>query len=339
MSGQQTDSSIDDDRLQVVAAVIRRGDGHILLSRRPAHVDQGNLWEFPGGKRHAGEARVDALARELDEELGITIRRAIPLIRVPHDYATRRVLLDVFVVDRWQGTPHGREGQEIRWVAPSALDAHAFPAANLPIVNAARLPRACVVTPAPDAGPPAFIEALDACLARGARLVQLRAPALSPAAYRALAVSALACCRARGARLLLNAEPALALELGADGAHLDARRLAATATRPVPRTVLLSAACHDADELAQAQRIGVDFVLISPVLATASHPAARPLGWSAVAALLAPSALPAYALGGVGPAQFDEALRAGCIGIAGIGAFWNGDAALDDEALSESLGL
>jgi len=337
MTGPQAAPPGDDGRLQVVAAVIRRADGELLLSRRPAHVDQGDLWEFPGGKRQAGETRGRALARELDEELGIVVERAIPLLRVPHDYPTRRVLLDVFVVDRWHGSPRGREGQEIRWVAPSALHAYPFPAANLPIVNAARLPRACVVTAAPGEDTAAFLAALDACLVRGARLLQLRAPGLAPAAYRLLAVAALERCRAHGAELLLNADPALALELGAAGAHLTARRLMAATTRPVPRDLWLSASCHDATELAQARRIGVDFVLLSPVLATATHPGTVGLGWPALAALLASSALPAYALGGVGPAQFGAALEAGCVGIAGIGALWGGNAALDDEALISGL--
>jgi len=327
------------DRLHVVAAVIRRDDGRLLLGRRPAHVEQGDLWEFPGGKRQPGESRLQALARELHEELGIEIERAVPLLRIPHDYPARRVLLDVFVVDRWRGEAHGREGQDVRWVAPMALDAHAFPAANRPIVTAARLPRLCVVTPEPASSETeSFIAALDACLGRGASLIQLRAPALSSTAYRSLAVAALARCRAHRARLLLNAEPALAVELEADGAHLNARRLAATATRPVPRSMLLSASCHDADELAHARRIGVDFAFVSPVLATASHPQALPLRWPAVEALVAPSAMPVYALGGLGPAQLAAALDAGCMGIAGIGAFWRGDSRLDDDALTAGLG-
>lgn len=326
------------DRLHVVAAVIRRDDGHLLLSRRPPHVDQGDLWEFPGGKRQDGETRVRALSRELHEELGLEIQRALPLLRVPHDYPHRRVLLDVFVVDRWRGEAHGREGQEIRWVPPTALHALAFPAANLPIVAAAVLPRVCVVTPAPGEDEGAFLAALDACLARGATLMQLRAPALAPARYEALARKALACCRVRGARLLLNADPTLVPEVGADGVHLNAHRLRSTPARPLPREYLVSASCHDGAELAQARRIGVDFVFVSPVLQTTSHPDAVPLGWSALAAMLAPTGLPAYALGGVGAAQLGDALLAGCVGVAGIGGFWSGERRLDDAALVAGLG-
>ena len=325
-----------DARLHVVAAVIRRRDGDILVSRRPAHVEQGDLWEFPGGKLQPGETRRQALARELHEELGIEIERATPLLRVPHDYAARRVLLDVFSVDAWRGEPHGREGQRVRWVTPATLGTLPFPAANLPIVTAARLPRLCVVTPAPDAG---FLVQLDACLARGASLVQLRAPSLSGAAYRELAVRALERCRARGARLLLNAAPALCGELGADGVHLNAQRLRATHERPVARDVLLSAACHDAAALAHARHVGVDFAFVSPVLQTPTHPAAAPLGWQALGALIAPSALPVYALGGLRPADLGRALAQGCVGIAGIGAFWRGVARLDDGALLAGAGL
>lgn len=324
-------------RLHVVAAVIRRTDGQVLVSRRPEHVDQGGLWEFPGGKLHAGEARREALARELFEELGIVVERALPLLCIPHDYPARRVLLDVFVVDAFRGEPHGREGQCVRWVAPSALAGLAFPAANLPIVTAACLPRALVITPEPTADRDAFLCALDDCLRRGARLVQLRAPGLDETDYAALAVAALAVCRARGARLMLNAAPALGLALGADGVHLNAGRLREYRARPVPPATLLSAACHDETELAQARRIGVDFALVSPVLPTTSHPHAVALGWQRLAALLAPSTLPVYALGGLAPAALAAALQAGCIGIAGIGALWQGGTALDDASLTAGI--
>lgn len=136
--------------LRVVAAVIRRDDGAILLSLRAAHADQGGLWEFPGGKLEAGERDIDGLARELREELGITIRRARPLISVLHAYPQREVALTVLDVDAWQGEPHGREGQAIRWVRPDELDTLDFPAANLPVTTAARLPRLLLQTAALD---------------------------------------------------------------------------------------------------------------------------------------------------------------------------------------------
>ncbi len=326
-------------RLHVVAAVIRRQDGTTLLSRRPAHVEQGDLWEFPGGKLHAGETQAQGLARELQEELGINIRRATPLLQVPHDYPTRRVLLDVFVVDAWDGEARGLEGQAIRWVAPASLPDYDFPAANLPIVTAARLPRICLITPSPGPDFADFLRILELCIVRGVRLVQLRAPSLDLTQYRALAAEALSRCRAAGVQLLLNTEPALCAALGADGLHLNARRLRACASRPVSRRCLLSASCHDAVELAHAQRIGVDFVFLSPVLATASHPGATTLGWSGLRALTAELPLPAYALGGMGIEDCPQAVAAGCIGIAGIDHLWRGTQALADEAVHAALSI
>jgi len=327
------------DALHVVAAVIRADDGRLLLSRRLAHVDQGNLWEFPGGKLQPGEGRVAGLARELAEELGIHVRRASPLMRVRHRYPARSVLLDVFVVDRWDGHPEGREGQQVRWVEPPELLELDFPAANLPLLTAARLPRVCLVTPAPGPDLEEFLLGVAASLERGVRLVQLRAPALDAAAYAALAERVLILCRRAGARLILNADPALSLALGADGTHLNSCRLRATGARPVPRAHLLSAACHDAAELQHARDVGVDFVFVSPVLATASHPAARPLGFEGLAALLDSAALPAYALGGVGRAELPGAVAAGCVGIAGIERIWSGEATFDEDSLAALLAL
>lgn len=323
--------------LHVVAAVIRGSDGRLLLSRRPAHVDQGGLWEFPGGKLQAGEPRHAGLARELREELGIDVGRAVPLMQVRHHYPARSVLLDVFVVDRWQGAPHGREGQVVRWFEARELLELDFPAANLPLVNAARMPRVCLVTPSPGSEPDAFLAGLRRCVERGVRLVQLRAPALGPDDYRGLAVRALSICREGGARLLLNAEPTLALELGADGAHLSAARLARCRVRPVPRDHLLSAACHDAGSLARARALGVDFAFVSPVLTTSTHPDATPLGFTRLAELAATEPLPLYALGGLGCEELPAVIAAGCVGVAGIARIWGGRGPFDDDTLAREL--
>ena len=121
-------------RVHVAAAVIRGTDGRILIARRADTQHQGGLWEFPGGKVEEGEAVERALARELEEELGIRVEAARPLIQVQHDYPDKQVLLDIWKVTRFLGEPFGKEGQECRWVPLAELHNYHFPDANGPIV-------------------------------------------------------------------------------------------------------------------------------------------------------------------------------------------------------------
>nr|GEY60322.1 arginine biosynthesis bifunctional protein ArgJ, chloroplastic [Tanacetum cinerariifolium] len=107
---------------------------------RRAVYRSGGLWEFPGGKVEAGESVDAALARELHEELGISVTSARPLIKISHDYPDKQVLLDVWEVSSFTGEPHGVEGQPLAWVSQRELAEYDFPAANRPIVAAARLP-------------------------------------------------------------------------------------------------------------------------------------------------------------------------------------------------------
>ncbi len=88
-----------------------------------------------------------ALGRELQEELGITVESARPLIKVQHDYPDKQVLLDVWEVSSFTGQPHGAEGQPLAWVTQRELADYEFPAANEPIVAAARLPDQYLITP------------------------------------------------------------------------------------------------------------------------------------------------------------------------------------------------
>jgi len=306
----------------VVAAVIQGDDGRVLLARRPAHLHQGGRWEFPGGKVEAGENLEAALARELAEELGIRPLAPQAWLSVPHRYPDKAVVLHFFRVTAFTGTPRGREGQTLAWRAAHELDPAAFPAANRPVVNRLRLPDRYLVTPEPGPDLGAFLARLEAALARGVRLVQLRAPRLSEAAYARLAEVCLPRVRAHGARLLLNAEPTLARALGADGVHLNGRRLATLGERPLPDPHLVGASVHDAAQLARAQALGADFACLSPVCPTASHPEARPLGWERFARLVRATPLPVYALGGLQEADLDQARRHGAQGIAAIRGLW-----------------
>jgi 8-oxo-dGTP diphosphatase len=310
--------------LHVAAAVIEDGAGRILLAKRPKHLHQGGLWEFPGGKVEPGESCRDALSRELQEELGIQLRKATPLIRIPYCYPDKKVLLDVWRVSAFNGEPHGAEGQAIRWVGRDELPAYAFPAANAPIITAARLPERYLITPEPGeaAAWPLFLERLERAFANGIRLVQLRAHALAEADYRRLADKVVKLAHRYHARVLLNAPPERVAPLQADGVHLSSRRLLSLKQRPLGAECWVAASCHNQTELQKALSIGVDFIVASPVKATASHPGAVPLDWDGFHRLTEQATVPVYALGGMSEADLAEARQHGGQGIAAIRELW-----------------
>lgn len=123
--------------VHVAVGIVAGADGAVLITRRPDHVHQGGLWEFPGGKVEHGESVIAALGRELREELGIAVRAAKPLLQTGHAYPdNRRVLLDVWRVTDFEGEPHGREGQPLVWASPGEMEQYTFPAADAPIIAA-----------------------------------------------------------------------------------------------------------------------------------------------------------------------------------------------------------
>jgi 8-oxo-dGTP diphosphatase len=123
-------------RVQVAVGVIWDDRHRVLISKRHTGSHQGGLWEFPGGKLEAGEDVVAALRRELHEELGIVIGAVRPLLEICHDYADKRVQLDVWHVLNFRGVAQGREGQAMLWVPAAELPGYEFPAANGAIVDA-----------------------------------------------------------------------------------------------------------------------------------------------------------------------------------------------------------
>ncbi|MDT8404332.1 Nudix family hydrolase [Sulfuriflexus sp.] len=310
--------------VHVAAAVVVNQSEEVLIAKRPAEVHQGGLWEFPGGKLEAGETVEQALARELLEETGIHVERARPLIRVHYDYGDKSVLLDVWRVEAFRGEAHGREGQPVMWVRPEQFASYTFPAANRPILRAASLPDRYLITPEP-AEPDMFLQQLDRALARGIRLVQFRAKKLEASAWQALAAEVIERCHRAGARCLLNTSPAGFAACPADGMHLDSRHLHAHEVRPVPTSVLLSASCHNEADIRQAETLGADFIVLSPVQATASHPDAEPLGWERFHEMSDKAAMPVFALGGMRPEDLETAFAHGAQGIAAIRALWGID--------------
>ena len=309
-------------RVHVAAAVIRGTDGRILIARRADSQHQGGLWEFPGGKVEDGEAVEVALGRELQEELGIVVTSARPLIKVKHDYPDKQVLLDVWEVNGFTGEPHGAEGQPLAWVTARQLPDYDFPEANQPIVAAARLPAQYLITPE-GLEVPQMLRGIQKAIAGGIKLVQLRAPNMYDPKYRDVAVDAVGLCAGK-AQLMLKGPLEWLGDFPSAGWHLTSEQLRKYASkgRPFPKERWLAASCHNAEELALAEQMGVDFVTLSPVQATQTHPDAVPLGWEQAQQLIEGFSKPVYLLGGVGAAEQEKAWQHGAQGVAGIRAFW-----------------
>ena len=307
--------------VEVVAGVLQDARGRILLARRTEGRDLAGLWEFPGGKREAGETAEAALVRELHEELGIEVELGAALISVPQQYPHKRLRLDVRRIASWRGTPKGNEGQALVWVPQRKLASYAMPPADRPVVAALLQPDRYLVTPAPD-DDASWLAALQRALDAGIRRVQLRAsPAIEPARWRALVVAAVQRCRIAGADVLLNADLALAQEL-AIGVHLRAAQLRELQRRPLPDGLPVAASCHDAEDLLRAEALGCNFAVLGPLRPTPTHPDAVGLGWDAFATLRERVSLPLYAIGGTTDEDIVVARAHGGQGIAAIRALW-----------------
>lgn len=310
------------DLIHVVAAALIDEKGRVLLQQRHADTHQGGLWEFPGGKLEPDESVAEGLARELHEELGVDMLKHRPLIRVNHRYADRGIALDVHEVTGWRGQALGREGQPLAWVERTALRDYPMPAADEPVVTALQLPSRYLITPPQLGDRERFLGALEASLAAGIRLVQLRLFDLSELALVEIGREACALCHAHGARVLFNGSADAADSVGADGVHLSSRMLSRHKSRPVAADRLLAASCHSPQDLNRAAGLGADFALLSPVLPTRSHPDADPLGWSEFAAWVEQATVPVFALGGMHAGLTETAWAHGAQGIAGIRGLW-----------------
>lgn len=314
--------------VHVAVGVIRRSSAQgpeVLVARRPEHLHQGGLLEFPGGKVEPGEDVRQALRRELVEETGLDIdpNGLRPLISIRHDYGDKHVFLDVWETESFTGTPKGLEGQPVFWKPVSSLSDDEFPAANQAIIHAIRLPDFVLVT-----GPAATTPSSHALRRRltgwRGNLCVVRAPELSAADYGAQFERLAVDCQASGVAPLVHGDPSRCLACPqAAGLHMPWAVAEALDERPIETQYWLGVSCHDERELAHAHRIGADYAFLSPVAPTPSHPRRGDLGWDRFAELVRDAALPVYAMGGLSDNDWSNARCAGGQGVAGIGFWWN----------------
>ncbi len=304
--------------VEVAAAVILRPDGSFLLGRRPAAGIYAGYWEFPGGKVEKGESPRDALSRELQEELGISVETAYPWITREFVYPHAHVRLHFFRVLRWSGELRDLQHDALEWQHADKVTVSPLLPANAPVLATLALPDFYAISHASEIGAENQLKALTKALETGLRLVQLRETRIKASERTAFVSAAVRLCHSFSARVLVNSD--LELAATADGVHLTAAQLMTLSARPdLP---LVAASCHDARELAQACRLGVDFVVLGPVKETGSHPGQIGMGWENFAQLVEDYPLPVFALGGLVSADKESAQAAGAHGIAAIRAAW-----------------
>jgi 8-oxo-dGTP diphosphatase len=120
----------------VVACALVDADNRVLVTQRPEGKALAGLWEFPGGKLEPGERPEAALIRELEEELGVTVKEPClaPLTFASYAYETFHLLMPLYICRRWEGVVQPREAQALKWVRPGKLRELAMPPADEPLI-------------------------------------------------------------------------------------------------------------------------------------------------------------------------------------------------------------
>jgi 8-oxo-dGTP diphosphatase len=316
-----TQEAVAKPHIHVACGALRDATGRVLLVERPPGKIAALKWEFPGGKIEPGETPRAALDRELEEEISVRVTQARPLTLFTHEYAERKVTLHTFLVTAWEGEVVGRESQRLAWEYPHARHGLDVLPTVHPILWALQLPQDYVFT-RPDATEASIQRDLGR-LGRGA-LLRLRLPGLDRASYADLARRVIAAARPHGLSVVLDRGEAMARQLGAAGVHFPQATLFTLRPDDLAPVynVLRLASCHDVAALEHACRLGLDAAVIGPVRSTASHPGQAPIGWDGFEALVAATPLPAYAIGGLSPADKPEAFAHYAQGVAGISAYW-----------------
>ena len=312
-----------DATVHVAVAVIVNDKGQVLVAKRPDHVHQGGLWEFPGGKVEKDETVIQALLREIKEELNISILHYEPLIKIKHDYSDKSVVLDTWLIKDYDGVASGAEGQSIKWMSVVALPVDEFPLANKPIITALKIPDLYMISGRFESIEN-FKNKLSCALSKDKKIVQLRCKDIKDSKeYLKIAATAKIICDEFDAKLLLNTS-VNDFELStADGLHLDSRRLFQYKQRPINGDVLLSVSCHNQEEIKQAKLLAADIILLSPVKETLSHPGVKGIGWDVFSQLVDTISCPVFALGGMSKEDVSISKQHGGRGIAAISTLWN----------------
>jgi 8-oxo-dGTP diphosphatase len=305
---QQTNNIIE-----VVVGVIHNDSKEIFISRRKKNQFMSGYWELPGGKVENNEDLSSALKRELFEEIGIKIEKYNLIQTIQQEYPKRIINLSVYVIEKYSGTPVGKEGQDFSWSSIEKIEEYELLPTMLKIINRLSLPNSYWITPDNHNSNSVF-EECNQRLSEGVKIIQLRSKSQLDKAY---IDNFNKLCQLNQAKLVLNM-PHIDFDEPCDGWHLTSIELMTTSTREFPDDKLFGASAHNLIEAKHAEKISVDYISLSPINETPSHPQTQILGWEKASEIIIQCKVPIYLLGGMDKDSMDKALSIGAQGIAGI---------------------
>ena len=304
--------------IKAVVGVLHNKDQQILIAKRQSHQFMGGFWELPGGKIEHGESPEVAISRELNEELGVIVDKLSLHQTMSHQYEDRMVELSIYNITKYQHTPKGIEGQEIAWSAVDQLSTFNLLPTMKAFIDSITLPTKYWITPSSNHQSDEWIRKFDEKIKQDISLIQLRSKTKLDGHFIKELYNK---CQQHNVKLLLNTIDKTFNEEYCDGWHITTGEMLKLNARPCAEDKLLGTSTHDLAEALKAQKLGADFVVISPVQATQTHPDTIPIGWEAAKEVVDKLNIPVYFLGGMTLNDLDKTLKLGAQGIAGVSAF------------------
>ncbi|BBB23418.1 7,8-dihydro-8-oxoguanine triphosphatase [Isorropodon fossajaponicum endosymbiont JTNG4] len=304
--------------IKAVVGVLRNKNQEILIARRKKEQFMGGFWELPGGKIEAGESKEQAIIRELKEELDIQVNQLTLHQTMMHKYEDRTVQLSIYNINEYQNTPLGIEGQAISWVDVNELNNYKLLPTMKAFISSITLPNKYWITPSSNHQSDEWMAKFNQKLTQDTTLLQLRSKIELDHSFIAELHNK---CKQNNIKLLLNTVNKTFDENYCDGWHITTAEMLKLSKRPCADNKLLGVSTHNLVEALKAQEMGADFVVISPVQATKTHPNTLPLGWNSAKKVVDKLNISVYFLGGMALKDLEKTRQLGAQGIAGVSAF------------------
>ena len=299
--------------VEVVVGIIQNNNNEVFIAKRQKNQFMADYWELPGGKVESGEDHVSAIIRELFEETGITVKDCKLVQKIQHNYPEKTINLSVYSIDDYLGEPVGFEGQEITWSSADKFKNFKLLPTMWRIIHKFSLPKYYWITPDNHQSDKVFNECKKR-LSNGIKIIQLRSKTSLDNAYIERIFKL---CKENQAKLILNT-PNKAFNEPCDGWHLTSFELMSLKERPISEAKIFGASTHNIDEALHAENILADYISLSPIEDTLTHPNSKPLGWERASSIIRQCELPVFLVGGMRKELFEKALSIGAHGVAGI---------------------